>query len=136
MKRWLILGLAVGLLVAFTVPAGAKMILLGTNQNGAFYVIDRVFNKVGDCSDVPTLILMRGLKKTPYGMVKAVARTMRVCCQARTYQVVAYSYLGADRKPLYTRKIPEAMAKVMKAKPETMGYILIQKVCAPGFPGN
>ncbi len=136
MKRWMILGLAMVLLVGFTLPVDAKMILLGKNQNGAFYVIDRVFKKVGDCNNVVTLFLMRGLKRTRYGMVKAVARTMRVCCKAQTYQVLAYSYLGADRKPLYTQKIPESMAKAKKATPGTMGYNLVKRVCVSGFPDN
>ncbi len=133
MKRFFVLGLALALLVAFTVPAGAKMIFLGRNKNGSFFVIDRVFKKVGDCSIVATLFLFKGLKKTPYGMVKAIARVAKVCCQAQTYQILAYRYLGADRKPLLSRKIPPDRARVVKAKPGTLGFFLVKKVCAPGF---
>jgi hypothetical protein len=132
-KRWMILLLALALLVTFTLPAGAKMILVGRNSDGAFFVIDRVFKKVGDCSVVATLFLFTGLKKTSYGMVKAIARVAKVCCQAQTYQMMAYRYLGADRKPLHSRTISPSRVKVVKAKPGTMGYNLVQKVCAPGF---
>jgi hypothetical protein len=132
-KRWSILGLALALLVAFAVPAGAKMIFLGRSQDGELFVIDRVIKKGDDCLVVGTVLWLKNLKKTGYGMVKAIVRAELVCCRAQTYQMMAYRYLDADNKPLFSRNIPASRVRVIKAQPGTVGYNLVKKVCEPGF---
>lgn len=136
MKRWLFLAMALSMVVASRAPAGDKLIPLGTNQAGSLFLINRVFKKTGDCRVVATLFVMRREIKTRYGKVKSVAQVMKVCCRARTYQVLAERYLGADRKALHSRSIPAAKARVIKLKPKSLGYNLIRKLCRPGLTGN
>jgi hypothetical protein len=100
------------------------------------FLIDRVFKKQGDCHVVATLFVMRREMKTLYGKVKSVAQVMKVCCRAQTYQVLAERLLGADRKPLHSRRIPAARARVIKIKPKSLGFNLIRKLCRPGPPGS
>lgn len=137
MKRWMILGLVVVLLVSFSLPAGAKLIPIGKNKKGdKFYVFDKIFKKQGDCLGVVTLFLMVKPNKTKHGMVKAVARAVNVCCKAGTLQIVGYRYMNSARKVIYGRKIPAAVARKFKPRPGTLGFFLFKKVCAPGFPGT
>jgi len=137
MKRWMIFGLAVVLLMGFSLPAGAKMIPVGKNIKGdRFYVIDRIFKKQGDCLGVVTVFQMVTPRKTKYGMVKQILRAINVCCQFGTIQTLGFRYLDAANKVIYDRKIPAMAAKRYKPKPGTLGALLFKKVCAPGFPGT
>ncbi len=124
----------IGALLAGLGPAArAKPVLVTQTDQGAWYVIDRVFQKQGDCRLVATVFVRRQPVPTNIGQVKAITRVMRVCCGAETYQITSSRFVNPKGKVLYTHQIPDAQQRAIVAHPGSALYRVIRKVCAPGF---
>ena len=131
--RWIILVLVAGLLTGLSLPAGAKPILLEKNDQGAWYVLDRVFEKAGDCRVVATVFVRRQPLPMDIGQVKAVTRVLRVCCKAETYRFTSSRFVGPDGRVIYSHQVPASQSRAIVADPGSVLYRVIKKVCAPGF---
>ncbi len=133
LTRWKILGLALVLLAVLSLPAGAKPILLEQTDQGAWYVIDRVFEKAGDCRVVATVFVRRQPLPMDIGQVKAVTRVLRVCCKAETYRFQSSRFVGPYGRVIYSHQIPASQQRSIVADPGSVMYRVIKKVCELGF---
>jgi hypothetical protein len=132
-KPGTILGLVAALLAAFSPAATAKPILVAETDQGAWYVIDRVFEKQGDCRLVAAVFVRRKPLPLDIGPVKAITRVMRVCCGAETYRFTSSRFVNPEGRVIYSHQIPASQSRAIVADPGSIMYQVIKKVCAPGF---
>jgi hypothetical protein len=132
-RRWIIPGLVAAGLIVAAPAAGAKPILVAETDKGAWYVIDRVFEKTDDCRLVAAVFVRKKTLPMDIGPVKAITRVMRVCCGAETYRFTSSRFLGPDGRVIYSHQIPDAQQRAVVADPDSVIYKVIKKVCQPGF---
>jgi hypothetical protein len=133
MKKWSICGLVAVLMAGLGPGAWAKPILVAETDKGSWYVIDRVFDKQGDCRLVSAVFVRREPLKLGFGLVKAITRVMQVCCQAETYRLTLSRFMNPEGKVIYTHQIPAPQSRAVTADPGSVMYRVIKKVCEPGF---
>jgi hypothetical protein len=132
MKRIAFRLLIVGAMLMVVSPAGAKWLAVTKSKAGTWFVSDRGVTVQGDCKTVLVGLIYKKpmASRVPGRMALAKKYKARICCRARTYQLLAYVLVDTQKKNFYGRKL-SAMAKPIK--PRTVMDSLARRVCAPGF---
>jgi hypothetical protein len=113
-------------------PAAAKWVTVGRNKLGIWAVNDKPLAKKGRCFITEAGVVFSKPKRTKWGMAVARKYKLRLCCDAWTFEMMAYQIVGKNKRII--REV-HVQPQVKKIPPGSFLDKMIKVHCGPG-PGG